>query len=691
MPTINSLTSAALPLDPTIELAGNLAGADRKMAAGDITAVNTAAIAAETVARIAADTTLTTNSMPKTGGTFTGTVEVPIGVGATEAVQKTYVDGLFAGAASAIGASLDATATATTLPATAISAGLGVATNTYVADKIKEDITKKNRVNVGSLALTDLTNKGIIEVERSATTICTITLADSSTLTNPEDYDVTIVDYGNNAEANNITIEAFPGETVEGAASITIDTDGASVMLSNNGGTPADWYRRDLINSSTTTAHGTMVTATNIEAAALTEATKATTSAGIGAALDASIYNTTQVAVTPYTILESDKLLYNTHAAGPKIMYLPDTTSFTVPANRVVIKIVDAATPGAGTNSISVRRSGTDTISGAADDFIIDGDKMGVTFFLDGTNWLPIDDTQGASALTPSTPWTVNGTGYEIYYEGAVGLGKIIIGDISSSIGMLTLDKNAGTEDCDISFSQGGTAYWMMGLDDTDKDFKIAQSSSLGTNDVLKIADTNEHWAIGPTAIAAGSGYKIQNTADAPAQILEIRNDAGDLVFIVNNNRTGYFYNGLAIGNDAPVPDQRGVTATGSWFTRGYHAGLTTIGSDIELFFGKHTTANPGFDHVGLELEVSGGDNNYAIITAPGGGNVGFGTVTPNASSILELSSTTQTMVITRATGAQIELISAIDGAIAYATAGTGVTVNAVGFWGYIAGTWTAL
>lgn len=70
-------------------------------------------------------------------------------------------------------------------------------------------------------------------------------------------------------------------------------------------------------------------------------------------------------------------------------------------------------------------------------------------------------------------------------------------------------------------------------------------------------------------------------------------------------------------------------------------------------------------------------------------GALGINT-TPDASAILDLSSTTKGLLLPRMTGAQANLITPVNGLIVYITAATG-TFAAVGFWGYQAGVWIQL
>jgi len=70
-------------------------------------------------------------------------------------------------------------------------------------------------------------------------------------------------------------------------------------------------------------------------------------------------------------------------------------------------------------------------------------------------------------------------------------------------------------------------------------------------------------------------------------------------------------------------------------------------------------------------------------------GSVGIGTATPNASSIVDITSTTQGFLPPRMTGTQAEAISTpAEGLMVYSTDGSGVTIVAKGWWGYDGTNW---
>jgi hypothetical protein len=72
--------------------------------------------------------------------------------------------------------------------------------------------------------------------------------------------------------------------------------------------------------------------------------------------------------------------------------------------------------------------------------------------------------------------------------------------------------------------------------------------------------------------------------------------------------------------------------------------------------------------------------------------NIGIGTTSPNASALLDVSSTTKGFLPPRMTGAQAELIGTpAAGLLVYANNGNGATITSTGWWGYNGTTWVKL
>jgi hypothetical protein len=74
------------------------------------------------------------------------------------------------------------------------------------------------------------------------------------------------------------------------------------------------------------------------------------------------------------------------------------------------------------------------------------------------------------------------------------------------------------------------------------------------------------------------------------------------------------------------------------------------------------------------------------------GGSVGIGTTSPNASALLDVSSTTKGFLPPRMTGAQAEAIGTpAAGLLVYANNGNGTTITSTGWWGYDGTNWVKL
>lgn len=669
MPKISALTP--LPGSGTAgpeEFVINKAGVDYKCTAAQITDTVTTNLNTEISTRTSEVATLTSGKLDKSGGTMTGDLTLAGGPTANlHAATKLYVDTAVSGVASLASPSLTGSPTAPTATASATSGSTQIATTDYVADAITEQTSlKKTTLAAASLSLTSA-EKGTIEVDYSATGTTNITLPIISGLTNPEDYEYYLVDTGNNAGTNTITVTAGAGDTVAGGATTTITTDGASLLLANSGGT--NWYVKDADADASTTVKGLVELATTAEAAALTDSTRAVTAAGVGAVLDAFPYNITQLGSASHVLTEADTgTLYITRTTtGTCSIQLPDPAGLTSSA-RTQYAIYDAG--AAGTNNATITTAGG-TIDGGSS-FVINNDKMGATFITDGTNWFSIANTNTAFSGGASTPWQYNGV--DIYFDQ-----KVVIGDTTATNSLFNLDKANGAGDVAMTFSQGGTGKFIIGIDDTDDDFKLSASSTLGSSDILEIDSTNSHIAWG-TAPTANDKFTIYGQASA-LHVLTVKNSSGLVGLQNKEDRTTYMGQGVSVGANAPLPNADGVNINGSYFTDGWKVGLSTTGSSITGGKVQLTTVNPGYTHTGLRLECTNADNNYALVTAAGGGNVGFGTETPNSSAILELDSTTGALLLPRMTTAQEGALTATNGMMIYNTSTNKVRVYEGGAW----------
>jgi hypothetical protein len=105
------------------------------------------------------------------------------------------------------------------------------------------------------------------------------------------------------------------------------------------------------------------------------------------------------------------------------------------------------------------------------------------------------------------------------------------------------------------------------------------------------------------------------------------------------------------------------------------------------MVFGNQTN-NTGF----IRFLTRSGGSDVERIRLINNGSIGVGVTSPNASAILDITSTTQGVLFPRMTGLQAEAIATpADGLMVYANNGNGVTINSIGFWGRVSGAWVRL
>jgi hypothetical protein len=175
---------------------------------------------------------------------------------------------------------------------------------------------------------------------------------------------------------------------------------------------------------------------------------------------------------------------------------------------------------------------------------------------------------------------------------------------------------------------------------------------------------------------------------------------------------------GRAIGGDAVNPTQQAIGVWGEiaslvpsfrFALRAtiFQAGTTNLavsnGLDINIQYAS-TVANEtpygiytlvrvdgaGVVNRGAFFQASGGGGavNHALVTT--GGNIGFGTASPNASAIVEISSLTQGLLLPRMNATQASAIVPVNGLVIYVTS-LNATFITIGFWGYENGAWVKL
>jgi hypothetical protein len=174
---------------------------------------------------------------------------------------------------------------------------------------------------------------------------------------------------------------------------------------------------------------------------------------------------------------------------------------------------------------------------------------------------------------------------------------------------------------------------------------------------------------------------------------------------------------GRAIGGDSINPSQQAIGVWGqiealvaSWrfamkasiFQAGTTNLATSNGLDVNIQYtsgvatesvhGVYTLVRvngAGVTNRAAFFQASGvGATNHALVTT--GGNVGFGTASPNASAIVDIDSITQGLLLPRMNAAQAALVVPVNGLVIYVTSIAGV-FTAIGFWGYENGAWVKL
>lgn len=681
MATINSLPAIG-SISGTEEFVLNNAGTDNKCTATQITATVTTNLAAEIATRTSEVATLTTGKLNLAGGTMTGALTLN-GAPASNlhAATKLYVDTGLAGKAAATSTSLDAASTGVTATASATSGSTAIATTQYTKDDIYEKTNLKKTVLAAATLTLTTAHRGTIAVDYSSTGTTNITLPVISALTTALGYEYYIVDTGGSAGTNNITITAGAGNTVSGAATLVISTDGASVLLANDNGT--NWYQKDLDPIATATVTGLVELATTAEAAALTDATRAVTAAGIGAAFDAFPYNITQLGSASHVLAEADTgTLYITRTTtGTCAITLPAPATLSSSA-RTQYAIYDAGT--AGTNNATITTAGG-TIDGGAS-FVINNNKMGATFITDGTNWYSIANTQTAFSGGATTPWTTVGGTTDIYYTG-----QIVVGDTIATNSLFNLDKTTG--DVGLTWSQAGVARFIAGIDDTDDNWKLSRGGTLGTTDIIDISDVDGTIGIAhpPTAstLVALNGAAVAGVTDVlTLDDTKTTSASRALSVLLGGVSTAGKY-GWRGRIDGGTENHGLVVALSKAAYPATIPGTSDVGFGVELghatkaSYGMHVTAvtSNSQNNYGAYINVAnaGAGAAYGVIVEAG--QVGIGTTTPATSAAVEIASTTGALLLPRMTTTQRNALTAVNGMILYNSTLNKIQVYEGGAW----------
>jgi len=428
MPEITDLTLRPdSSVDGSEEIPVQLAGVGYKVNASGIVKAIQDELDSYELATDATLAALTADKLNKTGGTLTGALTLS---GAPSnplhAAPKNFVEGLIAGLAPTTGASFDITTTGITQIDTIEDNTL--ATTEYVANKIEYETRKTTEIASTPKILTEA-DRGILLVTHTTIAPVVINLPQISALAISTDRtEFTIIDAGLNAENNNITINSFAGDTINGSSSLVITIDGGTATLVNNGST--GWFEKDKEQSASETAKGLIELANTTEVALLADTTRAVTAAGLNNSYLTSIFKTTNVGTTPFSALEAHTGILRVQLAGPITINLPFIAALTS-AVKTRYTIVDERGT-ASTAPITINANGANTINGESS-YVIDEDYGAVSLYTVGatTTWFTSSNSNegpikyASLSIATADVLTLNSVPKEIIP--APGAGKIIL------------------------------------------------------------------------------------------------------------------------------------------------------------------------------------------------------------------------------------------------------------------------
>lgn len=390
---------ALSPYNTSAEFVVQLGATEYKVTGAEIVGTVTTDLSNYISTNNTAVANLVSGKVDISGDTLTGFLTLHANPTANmHAATKQYVDSRLLDKADAIGAILDSAATAVTAAETLETTA--IATTDYVAKKVKYEALKKTVVSASTKVLADA-DRGTIAVDYTNTGTVAITLPLISSLADATRVEFYIVDTGNNAGTNAITINVAGSDNINGASSYTINSDGASVLLASAGGT--NWFIKDKVVSATTSDEGAVQLADTNIAKALADAQRVLTASTLGDVLDDRIFKYQEVGTATKTVTEADagaKLYVTQTNTGTCAVALPNPSTLAAPS-RFELEVWDAG--NAGTNNITITPA-AGTIDGVAS-LTIDNTKAGLKLFTDGTNYFTVANTARAtSEATVSTP-----------------------------------------------------------------------------------------------------------------------------------------------------------------------------------------------------------------------------------------------------------------------------------------------
>jgi hypothetical protein len=194
----------------------------------------------------------------------------------------------------------------------------------------------------------------------------------------------------------------------------------------------------------------------------------------------------------------------------------------------------------------------------------------------------------------------------------------------------------------------------------------IYTGASVGTNSARLVVSPEGKVGIGTTspvgnfdAVLDGNGGIFRRFGGSPSMVFERANGTISSPTQVNSATTiGAF--------SAQAYDNTGVYRS---------VGLIRFNSTAAVT----STSSPG--SISFQTTPSGSTTASDRMTIDSTGNVGIGTTSPATSGLLDLTSTTKALIVTRMTTAQRDALTAVDGMILYNTTTGGFQGRAGGAW----------